>query len=82
MTPRRKLPARYHPLVMPLILSIMMSFVVSGISTAAALGFTPVLIFAWARAWGLSWIVAYPTLLVVLPLVRRVTSWLVEVPGR
>jgi hypothetical protein len=29
-------------------------------------------------AWGLSWIVAFPTLLLVLPLVRRATRALVE----
>ena len=29
-------------------------------------------------SWALSWLVAFPTLLLVLPLVRRATSALVE----
>jgi hypothetical protein len=31
-------------------------------------------------AWGLSWMVAFPTLLLILPMVRRLTALLVELP--
>jgi hypothetical protein len=34
----------------------------------------------WAF-WALSWIVAFPTLLVVLPLVRRIVALVVEPPA-
>ena len=77
----RKLPARYTHVFMPLVLSIFMTFVVSCISTLSSVGFTPEMPSAWMRAWGLSWLIAFPALLVVLPLVRRVVSALVEAPG-
>lgn len=73
----RKLPARYAPVVMPLVLSILMTAVVSIISTLKSLGPTPLFLATWPAAWGLSWLVAFPTLLVVLPLVRRIVAFVV-----
>ena len=78
----RKLPARFAPIVMPLILSVLMTFVVSVISTLKSLGPTPAFLATWPGAWALSWLVGFPTLLVVLPLVRRIVSLLVESPVR
>ena len=74
----RKLPARYAGLVLPLMLSILMTFIVSLISTLRSIGLAANLVHVWMGAWGLSWLVAFPTLLVVLPLVRRATRALVE----
>jgi hypothetical protein len=83
-TPRRrgKLPARYASIIMPLVLSIIMTFVVSAIATFKSLGPTPAFLATWPSAWALSWLVAFPTLLAVLPLVRRIVNWLVEPPHR
>lgn len=82
--PRRrgKLPARYAAIVMPLVLSIIMTFVVSAISILKSLGPTPAFLATWPSAWALSWLVAFPTLLAVLPLVRRIVGLLVEPPTR
>lgn len=74
----RRLPARYAAIVMPLVLSIIMTFVVSAIATLKSLGLTAAFLSTWPQAWGWSWVVAFPTLLAVLPLVRRVVGWLVE----
>lgn len=77
----RRLPPRYAAFVMPLILSILMTFVVSAISTLKSLGPTPAFLVTWPAAWALSWLVAFPTLLVVLPLVRRLVALVVEPPA-
>jgi hypothetical protein len=34
----------------------------------------------WLGSWGLSWLVAFPTLLLVLPLVRKATAAVVQMP--
>jgi hypothetical protein len=81
-SPRRRLPSRYGALVMPVVLSILMSLVVSGVSTLKSLGIGPAFISTWPMAWFLSWLVAFPTLLVVLPLVRRIVGLVVEPAGR
>ncbi|RWP78390.1 DUF2798 domain-containing protein [Mesorhizobium sp.] len=77
-TGRRKLPARYAAIVSPLVLSLLMTFVVSFISTLKSLGVQPNLPAIWLAAWGLSWLVAFPTLLLMLPVVRRIVDWLCE----
>jgi hypothetical protein len=78
--PRGKLPARYAAIVMPLVLSVLMTFVVSGISTLKSLGPTPAFVTTWPAAWGISWLVAFPTLLTVLPLVRKIVAFAVDTP--
>lgn len=75
-----KLPARYAAVVMPLLLSLFMTCIVSLISTFMGLGPVPDFVRVWLSAWGISWVLAFPTLLMVLPLVRRATAALVRQP--
>ncbi|WP_406600807.1 DUF2798 domain-containing protein [Microvirga rosea] len=81
ITPRR-LPARCAGIVTPFVLSLLMTFVVSAVSTARGVGFTPGFLSLWISAWGLSWLIAFPTLLMMLPIVRRITALIVEPPTR
>lgn len=76
-----RLPARYAGVMMPFFLSVLMTFVVSGISTLKALGLTAEFLQTWPGAWTLSWVVAFPTLLVVLPVVRRLVALVVAPPA-
>lgn len=72
---RRKLPARYASVVMPFILSIMMTFIVSLIATTKNLGFShPDLAYSWMTSWALSWVIAFPVLLAILPIVRKMVG--------
>ncbi len=77
----RKLPARYGAFVTPLILSGLMTLIVSGISTLRVLGPTPAFLQGWPVAWGLSWLIAFPVLLLALPVARRLTAMLVAPAG-
>jgi hypothetical protein len=76
----RKLPARFFNLMMPLILSALMTCVVSLISTWRSVGLIDGFLKVWLGAWGLSWLVAFPLLLVVLPLARTATRFWVDEP--
>jgi hypothetical protein len=80
--PRKKLPAAFAAIVSPLVLSLLMTSIVSLISTLRSLGLQPDLPAVWMTAWGLSWLVAFPTLLLVLPVVRRIVGWLCEAAGK
>jgi hypothetical protein len=77
----RRLPARYGPIVLPLLLTLVMTCIVSGVSTLVALGFTWQVLRDWPAAWVFSWAVAFPTMLVVLPAVRRLVARVVEPPA-
>ncbi|MCC5451363.1 DUF2798 domain-containing protein [Rheinheimera sp. UJ51] len=73
-----RLPAKTAGLVMPLLLSIMMTCIVSLVSTLSSLGWSAFTFTGWLSAWGLSWVIAFPTLLLVLPMVKKLTSYLVH----
>ncbi len=75
-----KLPARYAAFVMPLLLSIFMTAIVSLVSTLRSVGLVEGVVALWLGAWGMSWLIGFPTLLLVLPVVRRLTAWLVAAP--
>ena len=71
-----RLPARYAVLVMPLLLSILMTFVVSMVSTLRSIGLAPGFMIIWLGAWGSSWLVAFPTLLAVLVQLTGDERWM------
>jgi fucose 4-O-acetylase-like acetyltransferase len=72
-----KIPARYAGIVLPFLLSVFMTCIISGVSTVLALELSREALLAWPVAWASSWIIGFPTLLVVLPFVRRLTAALV-----
>jgi len=72
------IPARFAPVLFGLILSGLMSCIVSGISTLRVLGFSEGLFSGWMTAWAYSWAVAFPTVLVVAPIARRMVARLVR----
>ena len=74
------IPARYAQIVFSLILSGLMSLLVSGISTLKALGPGPELVAVWMGNWAFGWAVAFPSVLVVAPLTRRLVARLVAAP--
>jgi len=78
VTQWRRLPARYAPVVMPFLLSLLMTCLVSLIATLRSVGPTTEFLRLWPGSWLLSWIVAFPVTLLVLPVVRRMTAALVE----
>lgn len=75
-----KLPARYASLVLPFFLTCVMTCVVSGISTLRAAGVGPGVLGMWLVSWMISWAIAYPTMLLVLPWVKKLVAALVASP--
>ena len=71
-------PARFAPILTGLILSGLMSLIVSGIATFRAAGPAPDFLTLWMSAWAASWAVAFPTVLVVAPLTRRIVARLIQ----
>ncbi|MEO1089952.1 MAG: DUF2798 domain-containing protein [Pseudomonadota bacterium] len=61
-----------------LLVSGLMSLVVSGVSTANARGVGDGFVSYWLGAWVFSWAVAFPTILVIAPAVRRMVQRLVD----
>ncbi len=70
-------PKKFAPALFGLILSGLMSLLVSGIATYRAAGISPDFIRIWSTGWVTAWLVAFPVVLVVAPLTRRVVGALV-----
>jgi hypothetical protein len=79
--PRKKLPARFAHIILPLVITFCMTCVVSGVSTIKNLGIhDPMFLSSWMDAWGASWIVAFPVLLILLPIIRKFVFTFIETP--
>ncbi|MET4245350.1 DUF2798 domain-containing protein [Bradyrhizobium sp. RT10b] len=78
----RKLPPSYGRLVTPLVLSIFMSGIVSAVVTVKGLGLGPGFLTNWLSAWFASCLIAFPSLMLILPIVRRIVSTIVEPSAR
>jgi len=63
-------PRRLEPVVFGMLLSGMMSFLVSGISTLLARDLDADFLGVWIRAWLAAWAFAFPVVLVVAPFAR------------
>ena len=68
------IPARYAPILFGFLLSGMMSLIVSGLSTFRALGLVPDFALIWLGNWAVSWATAFPIVLVVAPITRRIVA--------
>ena len=71
------IPAKYGQFTFIFFVSICMSCVVSGVSVLNTAGFVDALFGLWMNAWFKSWIVAFPSVSIIAPLVSRVLDKLV-----
>lgn len=72
------IPARYAHILFGFILSGLMSFMVSGIATARAAPLDAQFLGLWMSGWLPSWALAFPAVLVVAPITRRIVARLVR----
>lgn len=68
------IPQRFAPILFGFILSGLMSLLVSGIATWQALGLVDGFIGLWVGAWLNAWLVAFPAVLVIAPITRRLVG--------
>jgi hypothetical protein len=75
-----KLPPKYALIVMPFFMSGLMSGIICMVNLLRAMGWTTQVLRAWPTTWLLAWAVAFPTVMLVIPLVKRITVRLVRLP--
>jgi len=69
-------PRRAAPLLFAFVLSGFMTLIVSGVVTLIALGPAAGIAKVWMGSWITAWIIAFPSLILIRPLVHRFTEWL------
>lgn len=75
-----KLPPKYALVVMPFFMSGMMSGIICMVNLLRAMGWSVQALHAWPTTWLLAWAVAFPTVMLVMPLVKNLTTGLVRLP--
>lgn len=76
------MPARFVPIAFGFILSGLMSLLVSGIAPFRHAGLADGFYSFWMGAWVPSWLIAFPVVLVVAPVARRIVGGLVRADAR
>ena len=71
------IPEKYGPILFGGILSGLMSLLVSGISTFRAVGPHASFVSVWISAWLTAWLFAFPVVVLVTPLARKVVQGLI-----
>lgn len=75
-----------HPRFAPVVFALFMAFFMSGIMslvvTTINIGFTDDLVLRWLNSWPMTFAIAFPTIMVVAPMVKRIVSRLIlqEIP--
>jgi Protein of unknown function (DUF2798) len=72
---------RFAPILFGFVLSALLSLVVSGISTFRNAGLVDGFLSLWIGAWLPSWFVAFPVVLLMAPLARRLVGLLINAPA-
>ena len=71
------LPKSFTAFLFSLILSGLMSFMVSGITTLRTIGMGDVFFSSWIAAWLTAWLFAFPTVMLVTPITRKIVQLLI-----
>lgn len=72
------IPRKFEPMLFGFILSGLMSLLVSGIATIRAAGLGPGFLSLWGGSWLMAWLFAFPAVLLVSPLARRIVRSLLS----
>ena len=69
-----RISSRYSNLVFGGLLSLIMVTIISGAVVFATRGLDPDFLILWFKGFSIAWPIAFPTVLVVAPFVRRVVN--------
>ncbi len=73
-----KIPQKYTGLLFAFVMSLLMAFLMSGVLTAVFVGVDGQFIAHWMNGFIHAWPIAFPAILVVAPLVRKIVASLTE----
>ena len=68
------IPGKYGSYVFSFFMSLLMSSIMSLIISVFNVGLTDDIIAVWLKAWAFAFVVAFPTIIAVTPLVRKSVS--------
>ena len=68
------IPARYAHVLLSFFTSLFMSLIMSGVITLLNLGWVDDFLLRWLIAWISAFVVAFPAILLVMPVAKRIVT--------
>lgn len=72
------IPKKYEMILFAFLMSLFMAGFMSFIVTLINMGFVDGILYFWLEAYWKAFLVAFPTIIIVVPQVRKITSKLIE----
>ena len=73
-----KIPKKHEMKVVMIVMVFVMTTVLSFVSTVKNIGFTHLFVVNWLKSWAFSFIIAFPLVLLIMPIIRKTVSKFVE----
>ena len=72
------IPKKYEMILFAFLMSLFMAGFMSFIVTLINMGFVDGILYFWLEAYWKAFLVAFPTIIIVVPQVRKITSKFIE----
>ncbi|MCR8923081.1 DUF2798 domain-containing protein [Dasania sp. GY-MA-18] len=69
---------KYTTYVFSFFMSLLMSAIMSMVVSLLNVGLVENIFAIWLRAWGISFVIAFPTIIVISPLVKRLVNLVIS----
>ncbi|MFT6153943.1 MAG: hypothetical protein ACJA1X_001289 [Bermanella sp.] len=69
---------KHHKLVFSFFMSLLMSCIMSLVISIFNVGLVPDIIVIWLKAWSFAFVVAFPTILLVSPVVHKLVGFVLH----
>jgi hypothetical protein len=69
-----KIDKRFAPLVNALLMAIVLPFFMTFVVSLVNIGFTDRLVVAWMKTWAIASVAAFPLILILAPLIKKVVG--------
>ncbi len=76
-----KIPVKFAPFIFAFFMSGLMAGIMSGALTALNIGLSMATLLRWGHVFPTAWSIAFPCVLVLAPLVKRLVSKMVVQPS-
>ena len=75
------IPRKHHKIVFSFFMALLMSGIMSFVISVFNVGLVTNIIMLWLQAWCFAFIVAFPTIIIVSPLVHKLVSLVLHEEG-
>ena len=69
---------KYQDLVFAFFMSFVMSCFMSLVISILNVGFVNNILYLWLKAWGFAFVIAFPTIILVSPVIRKLVSVVIK----